>query len=151
MIPVPHYSRTEVVDAPPAAIFAILDDVTRAPEWLKRCTQLDNLTGGPTAVGTKLKYHYKDGNRTGVMDGEVVAREQDRKLTNHFTDKMMEVTVDFDVEPGPTEAQTRLTHTITIDTKGFFKVMTPMINRQLPNQTESAMTELKKLVESGTA
>ena len=147
----PHYSRTEVVNAPPAAIFAILDDVTRAPEWLKRCTRLDNLSGGPTAVGTKMKYYYQDGRRTGVMDGEVVGREQDRKLTNHFTDKMMDVTVDFDVEPGPTEQQTRLTHTITIDTKGFGKIFTPMINRQLPGQTESAMTELKKLVDSGAA
>jgi hypothetical protein len=147
----PDYSRTEVVNAPPSAIFAILDDVTRAPEWLKRCTRLDNLSGGPTAVGTKMKYHYKDGSRTGVMDGEVVAREQDRKLTNHFTDKMMDVTVDFDVEPGPSEQQTKLTHTITINTKGFGKIFTPMINRQLPGQTESAMIELKKLVESGAA
>ena len=109
------------------------------------------LEGGPTEVGTKMKYHYKNGNRTGVMDGEVVAREQDRKLTNRFTDKMMDVTVDFDVEPGPTEQQTKLTHTITIDTKGFGKIFTPMINRQLPGQTESAMTELKKLAESGAA
>ena len=144
----PDHSRTEVVEAPPATVFAILDDVTRAPEWLKRCTQLDNVSGGPTAVGTKLRYHYKDGGRTGVMDGEVVAREPDRKLTNHFVDKMMEVTVDFDVQPGPTASQTRLTHTITIRTKGFGKALTPMINRQLPGQTESAMTELKRLAES---
>jgi uncharacterized protein YndB with AHSA1/START domain len=145
----PHHARTEIVDAPPAAVFAILDDVTRAPEWLGRCTRLDNLSGGPTSVGTQLRYHYKDGGRTGVMDGKVVAREQDRKLTNWFTDKMMDVTVDFDVEPGPSPEQTRLTHTITIDTKGFGKVLTPMINRQLPAQTEGAMTELKKLAESG--
>jgi hypothetical protein len=122
--------------------------VTRAPEWLKSCTRLDNLTGGPTAVGTALKYHYKDGRRTGVMDGKVVAREQDRKLTNWFTDKLMDVTVDFDVEPAATAGQTRLTHTITIDTKGFGKIFTPLINRQLPGQTEGAMTELKRLAES---
>ncbi|GAA2740836.1 hypothetical protein GCM10009868_04550 [Terrabacter aerolatus] len=145
----PHHARTEIVDAPPAAVFAILDDVTRAPEWLARCTQLDNLSGGPTAVGTQLRYHYKDGGRTGVMDGRVVAREQDHKLTNSFTDKMMDVTVDFDVEPGPTPRQTRLTHTITIGTKGFGKLLTPVINRQLPAQTEGAMTELKRLAESG--
>ena len=144
----PNHARTEIVDAPPEAVFAILDDVTRAPEWLGRCTRLDNVSGGPTAVGTKLRYHYKDGGRTGVMDGEVVARQQDRKLTNHFTDKMMDVTVDFDVEPGPNAGQTRLTHTITIDTKGFGKVFTPMINRQLPGQTEGAMTQLKRLAES---
>jgi len=145
----PNYSHTETVNASPAAVFAILDDVTRAPEWLKRCTQLDNLSGGPTAVGTRLKYHYKDGSRTGVMDGSVVAREQDRKLTNRFTDKMMDVTVDFDVAPGPTPEQTTLTHTITIDTKGLGKVFTPMIKRQLPGQTTGAMSELKRLAETG--
>jgi hypothetical protein len=145
----PNHARTEIVDASPAAVFAILDDVTRAPEWLKRCTRLDNVTGGPTAVGTQLRYHYKDGRRTGVMDGKVLAREQDRKLTNWFTDRMMDVTVDFDLAPGPSPEQTRRTHRITIGTKGFGKIFTPMINRQLPGQTESAMTELKRLAESG--
>src|SRR6476619_5053094 len=145
----PNYSHTETVNASPAAVFAILDDVTRAPEWLKRCTRLDNLAGGATSVGMRLKYYYKDGRRTGVMEGSVVAREQDRKLTNRFTDKMMDVTVDFDVAPGPTPGQTTLTHTITIDTKGFGKVFTPMIKRQLPGQTTGAMAELKRLAESG--
>jgi hypothetical protein len=134
------------VQASPAAVFAVLDDVTRAPEWLKRCTKLENLSGGPTQVGTMLRYHYKDGRRTGVMLGSVVAREQDRKLTNTFTDSMMDVTVDFDLVPA-NDGATTLTHTITIDTKGFGKLFTPLINRQLPGQTEGAMTELKKLVE----
>ncbi|WOP17505.1 SRPBCC family protein [Raineyella sp. LH-20] len=147
----PNYSRTEIVDAKPSDIFAILDDVTRTPEWLTRCTQLDKLSEGPTAVGTQLTYHYKDGNRTGVMDGAVVAREQDRKLTHRFTDSMMDVTVDFDVEPGPTADQTKLTHTITIATKGFGKIFTPMIKRQLPGQTIGAMTALKALAESAQA
>ncbi|NUO35669.1 MAG: hypothetical protein HOQ27_11485, partial [Dermatophilaceae bacterium] len=51
----PDYSHTETVNASPAAVFAILDDVTRAPEWLKRCTRLNNLSGGPTEVVTRLK------------------------------------------------------------------------------------------------
>jgi hypothetical protein len=144
----PNHARTETVNASPAAIFAILDDVGRTPEWLKRCTQLDNVSGGPTTVGTRLRYHYKDGSRTGVMEGEVVAREQDRRLTNQFTDSMMDVTVDFALEPGSSPDQTRLTHTITIVTKRFGKVFTPMIRRQLPGQTEGAMTELKRLAES---
>ena len=51
----------------------------------------------------------------------------------------------------PSADQTTLTHTITIATKGFGKVLTPMISRQLPGQTERAMTGLKKLVEPGSA
>lgn len=146
----PSYARTESVSASPAAVFAILDDVTRAPEWLKRCTRLDNVTGGPTEVGTVLKYHYKDGGRTGVMDGKVIARQAGQKLTNQFVDRMMTVTVDFDVEPGATAEETRLTHTITIDTKGVGRLFSPLISRQLPKQTESAMTELKRLAESSS-
>lgn len=142
----PRYSHTVEVDAPPEAIFAILDDVTRTPEWLKRCTRLENLSGGPIAVGNKLKYHYKDGSRTGVMDGEVAVYDADRHLENRFTDKMMDVSVDFRAEPLDV-GRSRLTHTVTIDTKGFGKVFTPMINRQLPDQTVGAMTNLKALAE----
>lgn len=145
----PQYSRTETVLASPAAVFAILDDVTRAPEWLRRCTRLEKLTEGPTAVGTRLRYHYKDRGRTGVMDGEVVGREQDRRLTNRFHDRMMRVTVDFDLRPAADPGSTSLTHTVTIDTLGLGRLLTPMVNRQLPSQTESAMTELKRLAESG--
>ena len=134
------------VDAPPEAIFAILDDVTRTPEWLKRCTKIDKLSEGPIAVGQKLKYHYKDGSRTGVMDGEVAQYEPNRHLENRFTDRMMDVSVDFRAEPLGDD-RSRLTHTVTIDTKGFGKVFTPMINRQLPDQTTGAMTSLKALAE----
>jgi uncharacterized protein YndB with AHSA1/START domain len=142
----PQHSQTMEVDAPPEAIFAILDDVTRTPEWLKRCTRIDKLSDGPIAVGQKLKYHYRDGGRTGVMDGEVAQYEANRHLENRFTDKMMDVSVDFRAEPLGAD-RSRLTHTITIDTKGFGKVFTPMINRQLPDQTRGAMTSLKALAE----
>ncbi|MEP6649254.1 MAG: SRPBCC family protein [Lapillicoccus sp.] len=134
------------VDAPPQAIFRILDDVTRTPEWLKRCTKLEKLTDGPITVGQKLKYHYRDGSRTGVMDGEVAVHDPDRHLENRFTDKIMDVSVDFRAEPLGVD-RTRLTHTITIDTKGMGKVFAPVIERQLPDQTMGAMTNLKALAE----
>lgn len=142
----PEFSHTEVVDAPPAQIFAVLDNVEVTPTWLARCTKLERLSPGPTAVGTKLKYHYKDGARTGTMDGEVVARDENRRLTNSFSDTMMDVKVDFRLEPSAGEA-TRLTHAITITPKGFGRLFGPMIRRQLPGQTTGAMTALKKLVE----
>ena len=59
---------------------------------------------------------------------------------------MMDVSVDFRAEPLDV-GRSRLTHTVTIDTKGFGKVFTPMINRQLPDQTVGAMTNLKALAE----
>lgn len=143
----PQFSHTEIVRAEPSRVFAVLDNVEITPSWLERCTRLERLTPGPTRVGTKLNYHYKDGSRTGRMDGEVVARERDRRLTNAFSDKLLDVTVDFALAPGLEEETTSLTHTITITPKGFGKVFTPMIRRQLPGQTTGAMAALKRLVE----
>src|SRR6476660_8909317 len=64
-------------------------------------------------------------------------------------DKLTDVTVDFRL--APMGAETSLTHEITIVTKGFGKLFTPMIKRALPRQTLDAMTKLKALAESGAA
>ena len=47
------------VAAAPEAVYAIIYDTDRTPEWLSRCTGIDNLGAGPNAVGTPLRYHYK--------------------------------------------------------------------------------------------
>ena len=145
----PSYAHTETVAAPPSAVFAILDDFDRTPEWLTRCTGIDKLEDGANHPGTPLRYHYQDGRRTGTMDGEVAQREQDQRLTLHFVDKITDVTVDFRMAPMGEE--TSLTHEIDIRTKGFGKLFTPMIKRTLPKQTLDAMTNLKALAESESA
>jgi hypothetical protein len=143
----PRFAHTLSVSAPPSTIFAIVDDVTRTPEWLSRCTGIDKLDAGPNDVGTRLTYHYNDGRRTGSMDGQIVAREPDRHFAMKFADTMMDVTVDF--VAASDGVGTSLTHTIDIATKGFGKVFSPLIRRQLPKQTMDAMTKLKALAERG--
>ena len=142
----PSFAHTETVAASPEHVFAILDDFDRTPEWLTRCTGIDKLTEGPNRPGTQLRYHYRDGRRTGTMAGDVAAREQDQHLTLHFVDKMTDVTVDFRV--APMGAETSLTHEIAIRTLGFGKLFTPLIKRALPRQTLDAMAKLKALAES---
>ncbi|HEY3534854.1 MAG TPA: SRPBCC family protein [Pedococcus sp.] len=142
----PRFAHTLSVSAPPATIFGILDDFTKTPLWLSRCTGIDVVDGGPNDVGTRLRYHYDDGRRRGTMDGEVVAREPDRHFAMKFTDRMMAVTVDFVCASDG--VGTTLTHTIDIATKGVGKLFTPMIRRDLPKQTLDAMTKLKAMAEA---
>jgi len=144
----PHYTHTEQVNASPADVFAIIQNTDRTPEWLKRCTAIDRLEEGETREGLPLRYHYKDGNRTGVMAGTVSAFEAGRRMTMSFTDKITDVSVDFETADGATPGTTSLTHTIDIRTKGLGKMFTPMINKALPRQTLDAMTNLKALAES---
>jgi hypothetical protein len=141
----PRFSHTLSVGVPPDAIFDILEDLSRTPEWLKRCTGIDKLDDGPNRVGSRLKYHYNDGRRTGSMDGEIVALVPGRHFAMKFTDSMMEVLVDFNAAPDV--SGTSLTHTIDIGTRGLGLLFSPLIKRQLPGQTIDAMTRLKALAE----
>ncbi len=80
------------------------------------------------------------------MDGQIIAREPDRHFAMKFTDKMMDVTVDF--VAASDGVGTTLTHTIDIATKGIGKLFTPLIKRDLPKQTMDAMTKLKAMAET---
>ncbi|GAA2166585.1 SRPBCC family protein [Pedococcus bigeumensis] len=142
----PRFSHTLSVSAPPAAVYSIVDDFTKTPLWLSRCTGIDKLSDGPNDVGTQLKYHYNDGRRTGTMDGQIIAREPDRHFAMKFTDRMMDVTVDF--VAASDGVGTTLTHSIDISTRGIGKLFTPLIRRDLPKQTMDAMTKLKAMAES---
>jgi len=141
-----HFSHTIDIGHEPKRIFAVLDDVALTPKWLERCTGMEKLSPGPNAVGTKLRYAYRDAGRGGTMDGEIVARIPDERLTFRYSDKMMEVAVDFHVTSAAAGA--RLTHTIDITPKNVLaKIFAPFIRGRLPQQTIFAMEKLRALID----
>jgi len=145
-----HFEHSVDVARNPEQVFAIVEDFGRTPGWLERCTGLEKLSPGPNAVGTKLRYAYREGSHTGVMEGEITARVPGERLTCHYRDKLMAVTVDFRMSR--TATGTRLTHAIEIVPQTLIaRLMSPLIKRHLPAQTTAAMERLKSLIEAETA
>jgi carbon monoxide dehydrogenase subunit G len=143
-----QFEHSVDVSRGPERAFAVLDDFAQTPKWLARCTDLTSVSPGPHAVGTKLRYQYKEAGRTGTMDGEITARTPNERLTMHYLDKMMEVTVDFRI--AKTDTGARLTHAIEIKPRTLVaSLMSPLIRRSLPKQTVTAMVTLKALLEKG--
>ena len=131
---------------PPAAVFAVLDDFSQLPKWLKPCEGLAKLGPGPNAVGDKLRYAYVQGGRHGVMDGVIVAREENTQLTCKYYDRMFTVVVEFRVRMGR-GGGTHLVHHIEITPNSFMaKLMSPLIKGQLPKQTVQSMETLRGLL-----
>jgi uncharacterized protein YndB with AHSA1/START domain len=127
-------------------VFALLDDFSQTPKWLARCTGIEKLSPGPNAAGTKLRYAYRDGGRSGVMHGEIVARTPNEHLQFAYSDTMMSVSVDFKI--APKEGGSRLTHAIEITPRTFLaKLFSPFIRKQLPRQTVTAMVSLRDLLD----
>jgi hypothetical protein len=141
-----HFSHTLDIGHDPSKVFALLDDLAMTPKWLERCTGIEKLSPGANVVGTRLRYSYREGGRVGTMDGEIVTRIPDERLTFRYGDKMMDVSVDFHVTSAA--AGSRLTHTIDITPKTVLaKVFAPFIRRGLPRQTITAMERLRTLLD----
>ena len=137
------------IDLPqsPNQVYTLLDDYTKAPLWLKRCEGLGKQSAGPSKVGDKLRYAYCQGGKHGLMDGVIVALEEDRLLSYKYYDKMMMVNVDFRMEATPTG--THLVHRIEIKPHSFLaKLMTPLWRMKLPKETVATMESLRKLLAS---
>jgi carbon monoxide dehydrogenase subunit G len=140
-----HFAHTIEVPQAPGQVFGVLDDFAQTPKWLSRCTGIEQLSPGEKAAGTKLRYSYREAGRSGTMEGEIMARAPGELITMHYGDKMMEVSVDFQMAPNG--GGTKLTHTIDITPKSFFtKLFAPMIRKQVPKQTDTAMEALRGLL-----
>lgn len=135
------------IDVPqsPQAVFALLDDFKKVPLWLKRCEGVAKQGQGPNSIGDKLRYAYKEGGHHGVMDGVIEAHELDHHLRYRYYDKMMQVIVDFRMEPNG--EGTHLVHTIEITPHSFMaKLMAPMFKGMIPKQTITAMECIRGLL-----
>ncbi len=143
-----EYEHTLDIGRAPGRVFSILDDFERTPKWVARCTGIEKLTAGDNRVGTQLRYAYREGSRTGTMDGEITFRTLNERLTIRYVDKMFEVVVDFRlVKEGN---GTRLTHAFTITPLTFMtRLFSFFLRRAIPGQTATSMQALKALIESG--
>jgi len=142
----PSFRQVLPIDADPETVFAILDDTSSTPAWLDRCTGIDRIDDGPNEVGTRLRYHYRDPGRTGQMDGRITVRDPNRHLAMEYADRLTDVTIDFRTEPLGTG--TRLVHTVEVRPHGLGRLLTPLIAKSLPKQTEGSLANLKRLAES---
>jgi uncharacterized protein YndB with AHSA1/START domain len=140
-----HFEHGIDVSVPPAEVFEALDDVSRTPRWLERCTGVEKMSPGANAVGTRLRYSYREGGRSGVMDGQITARTPNERLTYHYADTMMDVVVDFRMNPQGTG--THLVHAIDITPKTLVaKLFAGAVRKQLPSQTVNAMERLRSML-----
>jgi len=138
--------ETIEIGRPPADVFRFLDDESNTPKWNPRAVEVKRTSPGEKSVGTRLHYVYRDPGRQGEMDGEVTGYEKDRKLAMKFSDRMMDVSVVFELSPAP--SGTRVHHFVEIEMKSLIgRLMTPIIRSATRKQVRTEVENLKGLVE----
>ena len=143
-------SRYQAFPAAGAAIPRCAHNVAAISASVSRLPIPPPATPGPNAVGDQLKYTFKQGGKTSVMDGEILARTPGERLYCRYWDRAFEVLVDLRVAAAG--GGSRLTHVIEIVPKTFLcKLFSPLIRLGLPKQTKEAMANLKKMLEAPSA
>jgi hypothetical protein len=134
------------IGRPATDVFGFLEEVGNAPKWLGRCVELKKTGGAATGVGTKLSYAYKDGSRSGTMDGQITEYQPHERLAFLYSDKMMEVAVGFRLSSSGQDTQ--VDHWVRITPKNFLmKLMSPMIRAATKKQMATDTAKLKALLE----
>ncbi len=142
-----EFQHEELIKTTPELAFAAIDNLPLTAKWLPPCVSLSKIGDGPTAVGDKLKYVYRQGGRESEMAGVIVARLPGERLHCKYFDTMFEVSVDLHVAASP--SGTKTTHAVGITPKTVIgKLMGPLIRMGLRKQTREAAKNLKLLLES---
>jgi len=143
------FEHTVDLPQPPHEVFAFLDDFKKVPLWLKRCEGVAKCGQGPNREGDKLRYAYFEGGRHRIMDGVITGHEADRRLAYRYFDKLMQVFIEFRMEP--TETGTRLFHRVEIVPHYWLaKLLAPMFRMRLPRQTKEAMEGMRAMLAAGS-
>ena len=133
------------VPRPVSEVFAFVDDVGKAPQWLRQCVEIRQTSPPPKRVGTTLLYRYKEPGRTGQMDGVVTEYEKDARLVMKYTDKMFDLVVGFGFEPSA--GGTKLHLTCEIAPKSLLaKLTSPMIRSATQKQMQRDTAKLVELL-----
>ncbi len=144
----PTAESVVLIARPAAAVFAVLDDTSRAPEWLESCVSLQSTAVSAKAVGATLDYHFRQGGHTGRMAGVVTGYAPGQSLGMRFTDPKFTVEVSFSLAPsGP---GTEVRHAINIRPGSLIgRLMSPLIQLGNRKQVANNLERLKRLVEAG--
>lgn len=143
-------AATTRIACAPAQVFALLDDLERAPEWLDRCVWIVQTSQGARDAGTALRYRYRDRGREGEIAGMLEVYEPDRRIAMTFSDPALDVRVVFELAA---EAHgTLLRHAAEITPKRLvIKLLSPWLRSSLRRQMGEVMERLRELAEAGSA
>ena len=135
-----------VINRPVSKVFSAMDDFEKAPNWNPGITEVRRTGEGPIEVGTTVVYVGKFLGRSFESCSEYFEyvpneRSATRTVSGPFH---LEIENTFEAVDGGT----RLTSIFRGESRGFFKLAEPVVVRLTKRQFETAMENLKELLEA---
>lgn len=139
-------THTRTVPAPAPAVWAVLADYARDPEWRTGVEVMEPSPAGPVQPGTTTHEVMALGGRTYVNDGVVDTVEDGRRFTWH-TVEGADASGSRQVVARP-DGTSEVTLTLTVRPHGAEVLMAPVVRRMLARGLRRDLDALATLVTS---
>lgn len=144
------YNTEIVVDKPVKEAWAVVNDESKAHEWLKGITNIKPVSGKKGEVGAVTEYTFNDDGQESVILETMKAIRPNEHVAMDFVMEdvmVMEYQMDFTEKDGKTHIESATT------TKGlglFMRSLMPFMQGSMLAQEDENMANLKKLIEKNT-
>jgi hypothetical protein len=129
-----------------AEVFAFLSDLRNDPKWNSAVAEMILLT--PEAPGKGARYRQAAPGLLGdklQQQVEVIEYEPDRKLSFRASGPPFPFVMSYDFQAA--DHGTRLRLTGEMELPGLLVLLTPLVKSSVSGQTDSALRQLKRLLE----
>jgi uncharacterized protein YndB with AHSA1/START domain len=134
------------INAPVDQVFEYSANNLNDPAWMDEVKRVEKTTEGQIGVGSKFINYVEFMGRTFDDAHEVIEYKPNEKMT--IIQRTGPVPFKATYLYHPSNNGTHFTMKIEAQTKGFFKVASPFVRRQLKSQFETNLSNLKTILEN---
>lgn len=138
-------SNTIAISRSPREVFAFLADLNNIPKWQAEVVTSKVITTGPTRVGTRFTEEVKVGLARATANCEVTEFSPDSKMAFKADSPSIDYEGRLLVEP--LEKGARLTLAGTVQPKGWWKLMQPLLNEEFKTGVKKELAAIKEILE----
>ena len=142
------FEHSEVINRPVQDVFEYITNIDNWPNWSGEVIEIKKISERPIDLGTTFSTSVRVMGRQIENTIEVVAYDQDRKLSLKTTSGPVDGFLHCNFEP--VEGSTKLTVSGQGELGGFYKLVEPIVNDLLQNQYKTAFATLKDLLDAQT-
>jgi hypothetical protein len=135
------------IDRPPEEVTKVILDPAKAVLWTSDLERFEVISEAPGYVGSRARLHYRQGERSYIMEDLLLEADPDRRYLSRVTGDAIEAEVETRLSPA--NGGTRMTVRWTGWGKPLIlRLLLPFLRRNIARQALTDLTKLKDLVES---
>lgn len=141
------YSSEFVVDKPIQEAWAVMNDQSKASEWLQGITNIKHISGTEGTVGAVTEYTFNEnGQESKILETMKEIRPNERVAMDFVLEGVM--TMDYEVDFTEQNGKTHIkSSTITAGEGMLMKSIFSFMQGSMQNQEDENMGRLKTLIE----